>query len=145
MTYNSWVEYGNAMEIGNHVEVHYWEDSVSPGHTNDLCLFLGKIGEEKFCFYIMTPQRLGPIEDTETERDEDPDFFPDDINGEPVRRTLGEYYIGYDYISYPDPELSNEIVFNSFSDPNVSAWLKNNKVKYSLDIIIPGQITTANS
>lgn len=140
---DAWIIFGEKMVIGDREEVYYWEDPVSPGYTNDLCLFLYKPDKDTFCFYIEAPERLAPIQDTEAERDEDPDFYPDEIDGSPVRRTLGEYYIGYDFVSYPDPEASNEIEFTDFSDPKIADWLKRNRLQYSLDKIIPGEITTS--
>ena len=140
---STWIEYGNEMKIGDHHEVYYWENPVSPGYTNDLCLFLSKSSSEKLSLYIMTPQRLCLIEETESERENDPDFFPEEINGEPVRRCLGEYYIGYDFYDYPDPNENNEIEFKAFSDPKINEWLKKNGVNYSLEKIEPGKITTS--
>lgn len=140
---NKWIEYGKEMKIGGNQEVYYWEDSVSPGYTNDLCLFLSKPSLETFSLYIMSPQRLCLIEETESLREDDPDFFPDEINGQAVRRCLGEYYIGYDFSAYPNPNQNNEILFHSFSDPKVTLWLKKNGLKLSLEKIEPEKITTS--
>ena len=87
------------------------------------------------------PRRLGSLEDTEMERDEDPDFFPDEIDGEPVKRSLGEYYIGYDFYPYPDPNKNNDITFSKFSDPKINLWLKKNSAHFLLEQIEPGQVT----
>ena len=43
-------EYGNEMKIGDHHEVYYWENPVSPGYTNDES-FLPKSSSEKFKLY----------------------------------------------------------------------------------------------
>ena len=132
------------MKTGDCDEVHYWENPISPGYTNDLCLFLCKTDEDGFSLSLATPRRLGLIEDTENERDEDPDFYPDEINGEAVKRELGEYYIGYDFDSFPDPETDNYVTFNKFNDPSINLWLKKNNVHFLLEEKKPGVITTDN-
>ena len=82
------------MKIGNCDEVYYWENPISPGYT--IYVYSYKPMKTLFPFFSDTsPSRS--IEETENERDEDPDFYPDEINGEAVKRELGEYYIGYDF------------------------------------------------
>ena len=130
------------MKIGECDEVYYWENSISPGHTNDLCLFLCKTDEDCFTLSLATPRRLGLIEDTENERDEDPDFYPDEINGEAVRRELGEYYIGYDFDAFPDPKTDNYVTFKKFNEPSINLWLKKNNVHFLLEEKEPAAVTT---
>ncbi len=132
------------MKIGDSEEVYFWENSISPGYTNDLCLFLCKTDKNAFSISLATPRRLGLIEDTEIERDEDPDFYPDEINGEAVKRQLGEYYIGYDFDSFPDPETDNYVTFNKFDEPTINQWLDKNNVPFLLEERKPGIITTDN-
>tara|TARA_B100000963_G_C22558312_1_gene640091 strand:- start:418 stop:855 length:438 start_codon:yes stop_codon:yes gene_type:complete len=138
----SWIHYGEKMKIGDCDEVYYWENPISPGYTNDLCLFLCKTDDDIFSLSLATPRRLGLIEETENERDEDPDFYPDEINGEAVKRELGEYYIGYDFDSFPDPETDNYVTFNKFDEPSINLWLKKNKVHFLLEDRKSGVITS---
>ena len=64
--------------------------------------------------------------------------YVDDINGEDVRGELGEYYIGYDYNSFPDPGVENQVTFNKFDDAKINLWLKKNKTRFLLEDIEPG-------
>ena len=136
MTYlKSWITFGEKMEIGECEEVYYWEDAIYPGHTDDICLLLRKIDKDTFSFSLGTPRRLA--ETWEIDVDEDLGYV-DDINGEDVRGELGEYYIGYDYNSFPDPDVENQVTFNKFDDAKINLWLKKNKTRFLLEDIEPG-------
>ena len=136
MTYlKSWITFGEKMEIGECEEVYYWEDAIYPGHTDDICLLLRKIDKDTFSLSLGTPRRLAETWGI----DEDEDLgYVDDINGEDVRGELGEYYIGYDYNSFPDPDVENQVTFNKFDDAKINLWLKKNKTRFLLEDIEPG-------
>ena len=131
----SWITFGEKMEIGECEEVYYWEDAIYPGHTDDICLLLRKIDKDTFSLSLGTPRRLAEI--GEIDVDEDLGYV-DDINGEYVRGELGEYYIGYDYNSFPDPGVENQVTFNKFDDAQINLWLKKNKTRFLLEDIEPG-------
>ena len=140
MTYlKSWITFGEKMKIGNCEEVYYWEDAIYPGYTDDICLLLRKIDKDTFSLSLGTPRRLGEIGDIQVEDDED-DYI-DEIDGEYVRGQLGEYYIGYDYNSFPDPDVENQVTFNKFDDAKINLWLKKNKARFLLEDIEPGIMT----
>ena len=121
MTYlNSWITFGKKMKIGDCEEVYYWEEYFRPGFTNDICLLLRKIDENTFSLSLATPRRLAEI----WENDDEDLGYVDDIDGEYVRGKLGEYYIGYDYDSFPDPDVENQVTFNKFDDAKINLWLK---------------------
>ena len=142
MTYlKSWINFGENMKIGECEEVYYWEEYFRPGFTDDICLLLRKIDENTFSLSLGTPRRLA--ETWEIDVDEDLGYV-DDINGEDVRGELGEYYIGYDYNSFPDPDVENQVTFNKFDDPKINLWLKENKTRFLLEDREPGAITTYN-
>ena len=132
---NSWIKFGEKMEIGECQEVYYWEHAIYPGHTDDICLLLRKIDKDTFSLSLGTPRRLA--ETWEIDVDEDLGYV-DDINGEDVRGELGEYYIGYDYNSFPDPDVENQVTFNKFEDAKLNLWLKKNKTRFLLEDIEPG-------
>ena len=136
MTYlKSWITFGEKMEIGEREEVYYWEHAISPGYTDDICLLLRKIDENTFSLSLGSPRRLAEI--GEIDVDEDLGYV-DDINREYVRGELGEYYIGYDYNSFPDPGVENQVTFNKFDDAKINLWLKKNKTRFLLEDIEPG-------
>ena len=136
MTYlNSWITFGEKVKIVECEEVYYWEDAISPGYTDDICLLLSKIDKDTFSLSLGTPRRLA--ETWEIDVDEDLGYV-DDINGEYVRGELGEYYIGYDYNSFPDPDVENQVTFNKFDDAKINLWLKKNKTRFLLEDIEPG-------
>ena len=136
MTYlNSWITFGEKVKIGECEEVYYWEDAISPGYTDDICLLLRKIDENTFSLSLATPRRLAEI--GEIDVDEDLGYV-DDIDGEYVRGKLGEYYIGYDYDSFPDPDVENQVTFNKFDDAKINLWLRKNKTRFLLEDIEPG-------
>ena len=135
----SWITFGEKMGIGECEEVYYWEDAISPGYTDDICLMLRKIDKDTFSLSLATPRRLSLIEDIEVEDEDDP--FVDMIDGEDVRKQLGEYYIGYDYDSFPDPEIENQVTFNKFDDAKINLWLKKNKTRFLLEDKEPGVTT----
>ena len=140
MTYlKSWITLGEKMKIGEYEEVYYWEEYFRPGSTDDICLLLRKIDKDTFSLSLGTPRRLGEIGDIQEEDDED-DYI-DEIDGEYVRKQLGEYYIGYDYNSFPDPDVENEVTFNKFDDAKINLWLKKNKTRFLLEDIEPGIMT----
>ena len=124
------------MEIGMCEEVYYWENAVYPGYTEDICFLLRKLDKENFSLSLATPRRLSLIEDIEIEDEDDP--FVDTIDGEDVRKQLGEYYIGYDYDSYPDPDVDNQVTFNKFDEAKINLWFKKNKTPFLLEHIEPG-------
>ena len=132
----SWITFGEKMEIGECEEVYYWEHAIYPGYTEDICFLLRKLDKENFSLSLATPRRLSLIEDIEVEDEEDP--FVDTIDGEDVRKQLGEYYIGYDYDSYPDPDVDNQVTFNKFDEAKINLWLKKNKTRFLLEDIEPG-------
>ena len=139
MTYlNSWITFGEKVKVGECEEVYYWEDAISPGYTDDICLLLRKIDENTFSLSLATPRRLAEI--WEIDVDEDLGYV-DDIDGEYVRGKLGEYYIGYDYDSFPDPDVENQVTFNKFDDAKINLWLKKNKTRFLLEDIEPGIMT----
>ena len=139
MTYlNSWITFGKKVKIGECEEVYYWEDAISPGYTDDICLLLRKIDENTFSLYLATPRRLAEI--WEIDVDEDLGYV-DDIDGVWVKMELGEYYIGYDYDSFPDPDVENQVTFNKFDDAKINLWLKKNKTRFLLEDIEPGIMT----
>ena len=127
------------MEIGEYEQVYYWEDAISPGYTQDICLLLRKIDEDTFSLSLATPRRLSLIEDIEVEDEDDP--FVDMIDGEEVRKQLGEYYIGYDYNSFPDPDVENQVTFNKFDEAKINLWLQKNKTRFLLEDREPGVMT----
>ena len=136
MTYlKSWINFGEKMKIGECEEVYYWEEYFRPGFTDDICLLLRKIDENSFSLSLGSPRRLAEI--GEIDVDEDLGYV-DDINGEDVRGELGEYYIGYDYNSFPDPDVENQVTFNKFDDAKINLWLKKNKTRFLLEDIEPG-------
>ena len=45
-----------------------------------------------------------------------PPYKPD------YRKQLGEYYIGYDYDSFPDPDIENQVTFKKFDDIKINLW-----------------------
>ena len=140
MTYlNSWITFGEKVKIGECEEVYYWEDAISPGYTDDICLMLRKLDKETFSLSLVTPRRLSLIEDIEIEDEDDP--FVDEIDGEDVRKQLGEYYIGYDYDSFPDPDIENQVTFKKFDDIKINLWLKKNKTRFLLEDKEPGVTT----
>ena len=142
MTYlKSWINFGEKMKIGECEEVYYWEEYFRPGFTDDICLLLRKIDENTFSLSLGSPRRLAEI--GEIDVDEDLGYV-DDIDGEYVRGKLGEYYIGYDYDSFPDPDVENQVTFNKFDDPKINLWLKENKTRFLLEDREPGAITTYN-
>ena len=145
MTYlKSWITFGEKMKIGNCEEVYYWEDAISPGYTDDICLLLRKIDENTFSLSLATPRRLGLIgEDYEEDYDDEEDYV-DEINGEEIKMELGEYYIGNDFNSYPDRDIENQVTFNKFDDAKINLWLKKNKTRFLLEDKEPGVITTLN-
>ena len=124
------------MEIGECEEVYYWEHAIYPGYTEDICFLLRKLDKENFSLSLATPRRLSLIEDIEVEDEDDP--FVDTIDGEDVRKQLGEYYIGYDYDSYPDPDVDNQVTFNKFDEAKINLWFKKNKTPFLLEHIEPG-------
>ena len=131
----SWITFGEKMEIGEREEVYYWEHAVYPGYTEDICLLLRKIDKDTFSLSLGTPRRLAEI--GEIDVDEDLGYV-DDINGEYVRKQLGEYYIGYDYNSFPDPDVENQVTFNKFDEAKINLWFKKNKTPFLLEHIEPG-------
>ena len=142
MTYlKSWITFGEKMKIGDCEEVYYWEEYFRPGFTDDICLLLRKIDENTFSLSLASPRRLAEI--GEIDVDEDLGYV-DDIDGVWVKMELGEYYIGYDYDSFPDPDIENQVTFNKFDDPEINLWLKKNKTRFSLEDREPGAITTSN-
>ena len=132
----SWITFGEKMKIGECEEVYYWEHAMYPGYTEDICFLLSKIDKDTFSLSIATPRRLSLIEDIEVEDEDDP--FVETIDGEDVRRQLGEYYIGYDYDSYPDPDVDNQVTFNKFDEAKINLWFKKNKTPFLLEHIEPG-------
>ena len=132
----SWITFGEKMKIGECEEVYYWEHAMYPGYTEDICFLLSKIDKDTFSLSMATPRRLSLIEDIEVEDEDDP--FVDTIDGEDVRRQLGEYYIGYDYDSYPDPDVDNQVTFNKFDEAKINLWFKKNKTPFLLEHIEPG-------
>tara|TARA_B100001093_G_C26341349_1_gene806212 strand:+ start:178 stop:603 length:426 start_codon:yes stop_codon:yes gene_type:complete len=132
----SWITFGEKMEIGECEEVYYWEHAIYPGYTEDICFLLRKLDKENFSLSLATPRRLSLIEDIEVEDEDDP--FVDTIDGEDVRKQLGEYYIGYDYDSYPDPDVDNQVTFNKFDEAKINLWFKKNKTRFLLEDIEPG-------
>ncbi len=132
----SWITFGEKMEIGECEEVYYWEHAIYPGYTEDICFLLRKLDKENFSLSLATPRRLSLIEDIEVEDEDDP--FVDTIDGEDVRKQLGEYYIGYDYDSYPDPDVENQVTFNKFDEAKINLWFKKNKTPFLLEHIEPG-------
>ena len=90
---------------------------------------------------MATPLSLAAVGDVEVE---DEDDYVDMIDGEYVRKHLGEYYIGYDYDSFPDPDIENQVTFNKFDDAKINLWLKKNKTSFLLEDREPGAITTHN-
>ena len=142
MTYlKSWINFGEKMKIGECEEVYYWEEYFRPGFTDDVCLLLRKIDENTFSLSLGSPRRLAEI--GEIDVDEDLGYV-DDIDGVWVKMELGEYYIGYDYESFPDPNVENQVTFNKFDDPKINLWLKENKTRFLLEDREPGAITTHN-
>ena len=97
---------------------------------------LRKIDKDTFSLSLATPRRLSLIEDIEVEDEDDP--FVDMIDGEDVRKQLGEYYIGYDYDSFPDPDVNNQVTFNKFDEAKINLWFKKNKTPFLLEHIEPG-------
>ena len=134
----SWITFGEKMEIGECEEVYYWEHAIYPGYTEDICFLLRKIDKETFSLSMATPRSLAAVEDVEVE---DEDDYVDMIDGEYVRKQLGEYYIGYDYDSFPDPEIENQVTFNKFDDAKINLWLKKNKTRFLLEDKEPGVTT----
>ncbi len=132
----SWITFGEKMKIGEREEVYYWEHAMYPGYTEDICFLLSKIDKDAFSLSMATPRRLSLIEDIEVEDEDDP--FVDTIDGEDVRRQLGEYYIGYDYDSFPDPDVDNQVTFNKFDEAKINLWFKKNKTPFLLEHIEPG-------
>ena len=142
MTYlNSWITFGEKMKIGDCEEVYYWEEYFRPGFTDDICLLLRKIDENTFSLSLASPRRLAEI--GEIDVDEDLGYV-DDIDGVWVKMELGEYYIGYDYDSFPDPDVENQVTFNKFDDAKINLWLKKNKTRFLLEDRELGAITTYN-
>ena len=137
----SWITFGEKMEVGDCEEVYYWEHAIYPGYTEDICFLLRKIDKDTFSLSMATPRSLAAVEDVEVE---DEDDYVDMIDGEYVRKQLGEYYIGYDYDSFPDPDIENQVTFNKFDDPEINLWLKKNKTRFLLEDREPGAITTSN-
>ena len=87
MTYlKSWITFGGKMKIDERDEVHYWENAIYPGFTDDICLLLSKVDNDTFSLSLGTPRRLGEIGDIQVEDDED-DYI-DEIEGEYVRGQL---------------------------------------------------------
>ena len=117
----SWISFGEKMEIGECEEVYYWEHAIYPGYTEDICFLLRKIDKDTFSLSMATPRYLAAVEDVEVE---DEDDYVDMIDGEYVRKQLGEYYIGYDYDSFPDPDVENQVTFNKFDDAIINLWFK---------------------
>ena len=143
MTYlNSWITFGEKVKIGECEEVYYWEDAISPGYTDDICLLLRKIDENTFSLSLGSPHHLAEI--GEIDVDEDLGYV-DDIDGVWVKMELGEYYIGYDYDSFPDPDVENQVTFNKFDDAKINLWLKKNKTRFLLEDIEPGIMTIFNN
>ena len=134
----SWITFGEKMEIGEREEVYYWEHAVYPGYTEDICFLLRKIDKDTFSLYLATPRSLAPVEEVEVE---DEDDYVDMIDGEYVRKQLGEYYIGYDYDSFPDPDVDNQVTFNKFDEAKINLWLKKNKARFLLEDRKPGVTT----
>ena len=137
----SWISFGEKMEIGECKEVYYWEHAIYPGYTEDICFLLRKIDKDTFSLSLATPRSLAAVEDVEVD---DEDDYVDMIDGEYVRKQLGEYYIGYDYDSFPDPDVENQVTFNKFDDAKINLWLKKNKTRFLLEDREPGAITTYN-
>ena len=131
----SWINFGEKMAVGDCEEVYYWEHAIYPGYTEDICFLLRKIDKDTFSLSMATPRSLAAVEDVEVE---DEDDYVDMIDGEYVRKQLGEYYIGYDYDSFPDPDVENEVTFNKFDDAKIDLWLKKNKTRFLLEDIEPG-------
>ena len=107
----SWINFGEKMAVGDCEEVYYWEHAIYPGYTEDICFLLRKIDKDTFSLSMATPRSLAAVGDVEVE---DEDDYVDMIDGEYVRKQLGEYYIGYDYDSYPDDD--NQVTFNKFEE-----------------------------
>ena len=129
----SWTAFGEKMQIGECEEVYYWENAVYTGYTEDICFLLRKINKDTFSLSMATPRSLAAVEDVEVE---DEDDYVDMIDGEYVRKQLGEYYIGYDYDSYPDDD--NQVTFNKFEEAKINLWFKKNKTPFLLEHIEPG-------
>ena len=117
----SWITFGEKMEIGEREEVYYWEHAIYPGYTEDICFLLRKIDKDTFSLSLATPRSLAAVEDVEVD---DEDDYVDMIDGEYVRKQLGEYYIGYDYDSFPDPDVENQVTFNKFDEAKINLWFK---------------------
>ena len=126
------------MEIGECEEVYYWEHAIYPGYTEDICFLLRKIDKETFSLSLATPRSLAAVEDVEVD---DEDDYVDMIDGEYVRKQLGEYYIGYDYDSFPDPDVDNQVTFNKFDEAKINLWFKKNKTRFLLEDKEPGVTT----
>ena len=142
MTYlNSWITFGAKMKIGECEEVYYWEDAISPGYTDDICLLLRKIDENTFSLSLATPRRLGLIGEIDVDMDLG---YVDEINGVEVKMELGEYYIGYDFNSFPEQDIENQVTFNKFDDAKINLWLNKNNTHFLLEDKEPGLITTLN-
>ena len=131
----SWTAFGEKMQIGECEEVYYWENAVYTGYTEDICFLLRKINKDTFSLSMATPRSLAAVEDVEVE---DEDDYVDMIDGEYVRKQLGEYYIGYDYDSFPDPDVENQVTFNKFEEAKINLWFKKNKTPFLLEHIEPG-------
>jgi len=131
----SWTAFGEKMQIGECEEVYYWENAVYTGYTEDICFLLRKINKDTFSLSMATPRSLAAVEDVEVD---DEDDYVDMIDGEYVRKQLGEYYIGYDYDSFPDPDVENQVTFNKFEEAKINLWFKKNKTPFLLEHIEPG-------
>ena len=131
----SWINFGEKMAVGDCEEVYYWEHAIYPGYTEDICFLLRKIDKDTFSLSMATPRSLAAVGDVEVE---DEDDYVDMIDGEYVRKQLGEYYIGYDYDSFPDPDVDNQVTFNKFDEAKINLWFKKNKTPFLLEHIEPG-------
>jgi hypothetical protein len=132
----NWQEYLNKMTLGDIEEVDHLEFSPSPGDTYVLCLYLTHVHDEVFEFSIQKPVQLANTEDVHLEEDDEGNFnYPETIDGQDVKGSLGDFWVGFDTLPYPDE--TNLIRFNNLSDPKINKWLEANGWQ-SLDRIDPG-------
>ena len=125
-------------------QVDALEYSPSIGNAYVLGLFFMKIKENLYELSIWKHVILGSTIDIPREEDEDGNMMPpEEIDGVDVWGRQGDWWVGDDIESHPDPENLNAITFSDISDPKIEIWLKSNGW-VELQDITPGQMTFRN-
>lgn len=137
---NEWKEFLKKDDL-DFQQVDCLEYSPSIGNTYVLGLFFMKISENLYELSIWKHVILGSTIDIPMEEDEFGSYLPpEQIDGVDVWGRQGDWWVGDDIVSHPEPENLNAITFSDISDPKIESWLKSNGW-VELQNITPGMAT----